>query len=591
MWPFHRRQPADPPVISNHLGETPPPTPSPTDRAMAPLRQAQSTLADITQMDNALVKDIITETSTLQNVLDALLANMHSSSSNLNEYEGQVESAYLRIKNTVGQAPDIILRRFTVGRALQLPALLAFADGMVDNIMVDQDTLRLLELYEAASQQTQDMTRIHQFVSQSILAIGHISTEKFWDKLMSKLTYGSALVFIEGASTVLVLDTVKFTTRSVERAESERTIKGPQEAFNEIILTHMNQIRRRIRSPRLMFDTITLGSYTQTTVIVAHIEGLTNPALVEAIKTQIGQIKRDYVQQLNEVSPYLIDQKSLFPQVRMTERVDWAVRDVLNGKVIVMVDNDPFVMTVPTTLMDFYQTTQDYVFSTWEGSLVRLIRLIGLMVGLFLMPLYIAVTSVEPDLIPTKLALTIAGSREGIPFPPLMEVIIMWIIIEILREAANRLPKELATTLGTVGAVVVGTAIVKAGIVDDLMIITVTLTALGLFTTPTFEMTAAWRWLFWVLIGASYIFGILGIALVTAGIIAHMASLENFGVPYLSPFGPLRFRDLKDSWIRSPIPTLVDRPIANRPVDIGKAGPPEPVHALDLFRAQEKARR
>ena len=257
------------------------------------------------------------------------------------------------------------------------------------------------------------------------------------------------------------------------------------------MLTHMNQIRRRIRTARLRFEPITIGAYTKTTVILAHIEGLSNPALVTALTGRLHAIQRDSVVQINEIAPYLYGHRyTIFPQVRITERVDWVARDLMNGKIAIMVDNDPFVITVPTPLTDFYQTTQDYVFSFWDASLVRLVRLAGLIMGLFLMPL---LTSVNPDLGPTKLILTVDGSRQGIPFPPVSEVIIMWLIIEVLREAANRLPKELAVTLGTVGAVVVGTAIVKAGIADDIMIVTVTLTALGLFTTPTFEMTTPWR--------------------------------------------------------------------------------------------------
>lgn len=600
MWPFGQRRRGSVPVIDNHLadaaasddGPHPAGFPSTVDasvESMGTLGSVQSTLTDINGTDPLLLKRLITESESLKGRLDALLTDLHATGGATDSFGGNVDAAYTRIKNTVGQSPDIILRHFTVGKTLRWPALLAFADGMVDNEMVDQDTLLVMQSYDLAAKDAAEPKKIHELAHHSILTVGHIGKESSWDKILDKLTYGSALVFIHGCTDVLVLDTVKFTARSISRPDSEPSIKGPQEAFNDIILTHMNQIRRRIRTPWLHFDALEVGGYTKSTVLVCHIEGLTNPELVAHIKSRVESIDRDYVQQCNEVTSYLTGKQStLFPLVRLTERVDWAVRDLLNGKVVLMVDNDPFVASMPCTLMDFYQTSQDYVFSAWEATLVRIVRLLGLLLGLYLMPLYIALFSVDPDLVPTKLVLTIAGSRLGIPFPPIMEVIIMWVIIEILREAANRLPKELAVTLGTVGAVVVGTAIVKAGIVDPIMIVIATLSALGLFTSPTFEMTSAWRWLFWGLTFAAYMLGMYGLLLFSVGIVAYICSLESFGVPYFTPFGPLRVPDLADTWIRLPITGFTNRPVANRAVDVDKARKVAAQGSINLYRGQQE---
>lgn len=557
---------------------------------MGGLRHTQNNLHAPEANEADPLRELISQSKNLDTHLTGLLRDLEHVN-DLDEFTGDVAAAYDRIKTTVGQAPDIILRKLQIGPDLKWPALVAFADGMVDNVIVDQDTLRMVELYRSISQDETDPHTVHDRVQYTMLTVGHVSTEKRWDKLMDQLTYGSTLLFVEGATQVLVLDSVKFKSRSIGRPDSEPSVKGPQEAFNEIMLTHMNQIRRRIRTARLRFEPITIGAYTKTTVVLAHIEGLSNPALVTALTGRLHAIQRDSVVQVNEIAPYLYGRRySIFPQVRLTERVDWVARDLMNGKIAIMVDNDPFVITVPTTLTDFYQTTQDYVFSFWDASLIRLVRLAGLVIGLFLMPLYIALTSVNPDLVPTKLILTVDGSRQGIPFPPISEVIIMWLIIEILREAANRLPKELAVTLGTVGAVVVGTAIVKAGIVDDIMIVTVTLTALGLFTTPTFEMTTPWRWLFWSFILGAYLLGVYGIMLATVLVITHLASLEEFGTPYLTPFGPLRKREIGDSWIRLPIPSFIKRPTSLRPVDIGQAKPMEVSDTVPIYQGQEDAR-
>ncbi|MCL5116882.1 MAG: spore germination protein, partial [Firmicutes bacterium] len=267
------------------------------------------------------------------------------------------------------------------------------------------------------------------------------------------------------------------------------------------------------------------------------------------------------VQSGQQLIPLLVSHSnSLFPQVRRTERPDVVAREITMGKVAVLVDNTPFVMLMPNTLMDFYQTIEDYTMNSWYATLERMIRFLGLFLGLLLPPLYISLTSVNPDLLPTKMVLTIAGSRVGLPLPPIFEVLTMWAVIEVLREASLRLPKELSTTLGTVGAIVVGTAIVKAGIVSPLMIVIITLTALGLFTSPSYEMAVPWRVLFWLLIALSYLLGLYGLILGLLGILSHLATLENFGVPYLRPFGPYSWRDMKDSFVRFPEASLTRRP-------------------------------
>lgn len=493
-------------------------------------------------------------------------------------FDGDIQHAQLRLSHMVDQSSDLILRTLQVGVFWRWPALLVFVDGLVGNEMVDQDTVE--RLTRSSFQDTPDPQTVFATVKSLLVTVGHVSTEKSWKQITTKALTGNAVLFLEGMPEVLVLDTVKFPARAIPATEIEPSVKGPQEAFNEVRLTHMDQLRRWIRSPDLHFDAHTVGTISKSPVTVAYIHGVVNGELLDRVTDRIERVDRAMVTCANDLGEYLSAHRvSIFPQYRLTERVDWVARQLGQGKIAVLVENDPFAIVLPVTLIDFYQTTQDYAMSWWDGTLVRLIRFAGLIVGLYLMPLYIALTSVNTDLVPTPLLLTIDGSRQGIPFPPVVEVVIMYVIIEILREAANRLPKQLAVTLGTVGAVVVGTAIVKAGIVDDVMIVSATLTALGLFTSPAFEMSTPWRWLFWVMIAGAYFLGILGMVLVTVGIIAYLASMEEFGVPYLTPFGPVRLGSWSDAWLRLPTPTLKERPISLRPErtrDAHTDAPPDP---------------
>jgi spore germination protein KA len=587
VWPFRQRLPLDArgqdridASAAANRGE----------EATARLQAAEATLRAIAPVQASGLEEVESLCGHVGSWIDAMLEDLAKPHGNLNRYGGNVEAAYERLKHTVGTSPDVVLRKFWLGSQARWPALLAFVDGLVDNAMIDRDILMNLQLYPIPQGGHADA--IFEAVHQAAVAVGHVSTESEWDKLLVKLIAGNALLFLEGASQVLVLDTVKFPSRSLGRSQTEPSVLGPQEAFNEISLTQMNLLRLRIQSPGLRFTQLTVGNRSLTQVLLVHLDDVTNPALVSAVLERLHSIRRDSVQTANEVAEYLADRRwTLFPQTRQTDRVEWVAREIMAGKVAVLVANDPFAIILPNTLMDFYRTTQDYASSFWDTTLTRMVRFLSLIIGIYLMPLYIALTSVNTDLIPTKLLLTIAGSRAGIPFPPISEVIIMWLIIEVLREASVRLPQQMATTLGTVGAVVVGTAIVKAGVVDDIMIVTVTLTALGLFTSPAFELTSTWRWLFWGFIVTAYVFGIYGIVLMTVVVLAHVTSLENYGVPYFSPWGPLRVRELADTLIRLPLPFLTRRPLSLRTVDARMSERTVQTESVDLYAGQRRARR
>ncbi len=539
---------------------------------------------------SALIQEVLRElTQSTQNVvqeLEGLLVDLRSNGS-LDQYSGSLTAAYDRIKSTVGVSPDIVIRRLYIGDAY-IPAMIAFVDGQVDDNMIDRDTLMLSEL---AVPPLSEPDALFTALKEHFLAVGNLKTSSKWSDIIPSMMLGMTLMAIDGVAEVILLDTTKFPAPSISRSQSEPSIKGPQEAFSDVLLTQMDQLRRRFPSESLRMEPYTIGTDTHTQVLVVYVAGVVNPGIVESIKERLSGIQRASVQAANEVAEYLSDRRlTIFPQIRFSDRVDLIARNLDQGKVAILTANDPTAMLLPNTLIDFYQTTQDYSTPFWDGTLMRMIRLAGLIVGLYLMPAYIALTSTNPDLLPIKLLLTIDGARQGIPFPPVVEVIIMWLIIEILREAANRLPQQLATTIGTVGAVVVGTAIVKAGLVDSLMIIIVTLTALGLFTVPAIEIAATWRWMFWLYVAAAWLFGMYGLVLITVVLIVHLTSLENFGVPYLSPFGPIRLADLSDSWIRFPFPQLKRRPVSLRTLVRHQAEPDLIQPSVSLHQTQTRMR-
>lgn len=474
-------------------------------------------------------------------------------------YDGDVPGAYKRLKVGVGRSPDVILRTLRLGGKDGPKALLAFVTGLADNQMVDQDILALAEVGRTDLMAIPAKRRAQALARR--LTVGHVTFGRSWTSLVAQILAGNAVVFVEGATTAIVLDTTKYPARSVEKPDLERSILGSQEGFNEVLLTHMNQIRRYAQTPALMFESVVFGSETKTNGIVVYIDGVANPALVEAVRRRLKGIADATTINLTRIASSLKDNAwTPFPLVRMTPRVDFVAREVLSGRVAVMIDNSPMALLMPAAFFEFFRTSDDYEGQFWGATLNRLVRVLGFWLSAYAPALYVALSDVNPDFLPTRLLWTVAGSRENIPFPPPVEVLIMFIVFEILREAAIRMPASMNTAIGTVGAVIIGTAIVKAGIVSSLIIVVVAVGALAVFTMPAWEMTITLRWLLWPMVFGAYAFGVVGIVLVTLLMIQHMASLSSFGVPYLSPFGPFRVRDWKDTLVRAPLRDLRLRP-------------------------------
>jgi hypothetical protein len=374
-------------------------------------------------------------------------------------YDGRVAAAERRLKAGIGRSPDVILRTLRLGGPDGARALLAFVSGLADNQMVDQDAVALVERTTFALPATGSERA--QAVAQ-VLSVGHVSYARRWKTIVAKILAGNAVVLVEGADRAVVLDTVQYQARSIEQPNMEQTVLGSQEAFNEILLTHMNQIRRYVQSPRLVFEQVAFGDAVATQGIVVYLDGVTNPAIVEAVKTRLKAIRDSTVLGLTRLASSLKDHAwTPFPLVRYTARVDFVAREVGSGKVAVMIANSPYALIVPATFLDFYRTSDDYEGQFWGPTLDRGLRLAGFLIALYAPALYVALTDVNPDFLPTRLLWTIAGSRENLPFPPVVEVLLMFGILEILREAALRMPQSMSTPLSTVGAVIIGTAVVN----------------------------------------------------------------------------------------------------------------------------------
>lgn len=406
------------------------------------------------------VKEILSGLKSLRLRVTALRKRLRPGSAT--RYDGRVGAAQVRLKSGIGRSPDVVLRSFRVGGRGGLRGLCVFVDGLANNQMVDQDLMLLAERAAPDDLRAPPSARAQAVARR--LSVGHVSYATAWSEIVRKTLGGNAVLLIEGADRAIVLDTVTFPARSIPTPDMERSVLGSHEGFNEILLTHMNQLRRYVQSPALRFESLTLGQLTDTQVVLAYVEGVTNPAIVHAVRQRLGAIEDATVISVTRLSSGLREHRwTPFPLVRQTPRVDFTAREVASGRVAVLMANTPFALLVPATFIDFYRTAEDYEGQFWGPTLDRMVRLVAFLIALYAPALYIALSEVNPDFMPTRLLWTVAGSRENLPFPPQIEVILMFGVFEILREAALRMPNAMSTALSTVGAVIIGTAVVDLG--------------------------------------------------------------------------------------------------------------------------------
>lgn len=348
--------------------------------------------------------------------------------------------------------------------------------------------------------------------------------------------------------------------RPPQEPETEAVIRGPRDGFTETLHTNLSLIRVRLRDPSLRIEERRVGSRSRTKVALVFLAGVASAAIVREVRARLDKIAADRSITSGDIEQWIEDTPwSPYPQIQATERPDKVVAGLLEGRIALLTEGTPFTLLVPTVMISFFQSTEDYEQRWIAGSLLRILRSGALAVSLLAPSFYIAMARFNPELMPLKMALSLAASREGIPFPIVVEALVIEAMVELLREAGNRMPKPLGPALGIVGGLVVGDIAVRAGLVSPFMVIVVGLTALGSFAIPSYEAALTTRILRFPMMVITGLFGIVGMILFILLVFAHLCSLKSFGVPYLTPFGQLAYGDWADTFIRGPTRYLARR--------------------------------
>lgn len=432
-------------------------------------------------------------------------------------------------------------------------AIALFVDGLIDTKEVNQ-ALKSLMVLEDGSEDIQ-------VIEEALLPVSQIARVDDYKKLLQAVLSGDTGILVDGNAEGLTLGIRGAEKRSVNEPEGEAVVRGPREGFIENIRTNTSMLRRKLKTPRLKMKSLVVGRETNTNIVVAFLEGIADQQVVDEVSRRISNIDMDAVLESGYIEELIQDNMySPFPQLMYSERPDTVAGALLEGRVAIFVDGTPMVLIAPATFWMMMQANEDYFERFQMATLVRLLRYLFLIIALVTPAVYVAITTFHQQMLPTTLLLSIAAARESIPFPAIVEALIMEIAFEALREAGIRLPKTVGQAVSILGALVVGQAAVQAGIVSAPMVIVVSITGIASFTIPHFNASISIRMLRFPLMVAASILGIYGILVGILILLGHMANLRSFGVPYLSPIAPMSVGDLKDILIRAPWSMMEKRP-------------------------------
>ncbi len=483
-------------------------------------------------------------------------------SSNKKGLNTDLDSNLREIKAILNHCSDVVYREFLLAQNEQIRLALIYTDGLADITQISDQIMRALalEVPMAASGQQITKARALEFIKQRGLCIQKIKESELLEDIIHAILSGDTVLLVDGHATAIINGSRGWEKRSIVEPEAEPTVRGPREAFVESLRVNTSLIRRKIKSPNLKSEVLRLGEVTDTDVVIMYVEGIVNEKLVAEVKSRLKRIKIDgilesgYIEELIEDNPW-----SVFPTINHTERPDRVAAMLLEGRVAILVDGTPFVLIVPNLFVEYLHAGEDYYERFLFSSAVRMLRFLAMLIALTLPGLYVTVVSFHHELLPTALLLSIAAQHEAVPYPVIIEVLLMEVTFEILREAGIRLPRPIGQAVSIVGALVIGEAAVRAGLVAASTVIVVAGTGIASFVI-SYNVSISLRLLRFFIMFLSAFLGLFGLISGLAVIGIHLCTLRSFGVPYLSPVVPTTGIDLTDTVVRAPWWGMLSRP-------------------------------
>ncbi len=451
-----------------------------------------------------------------------------------------------RIQSELGNSGDIAFREFHFGTS---KGIAIYMDGLANNQMISDFFLEVVK-----KEEDKVLEDPFQYMADKAAGLGNLQVIHDWNAVYDSLLSGNTLFFIDGFVEAISVETKGWEKRAISEPTTQLAIRGPKDSFTESLRTNTALIRRRIKSPNLWLESMKIGTVSQTDIGMMYIKGIAKDKIVDEVKTRLKRIDIDSILGSGYIEQFIEDQTmTTFPTTYSTERPDVVTSHLLEGRVAIIADGTPFVITAPSVFIQFFQAPDDYYFRFDISSGLRLLRILSFFTSLIAPAIYIAATTFHQEMIPTPMAIAIAAQRENVPFPAFVEALVMEVTFEILREAGLRLPRAVGQAVSIVGALVIGQAAVQAGLVSPVMVIVVSITAIANFSTPSFAMAISARLVRFFLMGVASFLGFFGIMLGLLCMLIHLCSLRSFGVPYMSPLAPFSLKHQQDTIIRFPL--------------------------------------
>lgn len=435
---------------------------------------------------------------------------------------------------------DIVVREFQVALKPPVKAFAVFLEGGASSKMIDEFVLQPLMLF--SNLDIGGMShQVPEIIKQRLLPGNQLEEKHDMKDAIEGVIAGNTAVFADGYPSVFIVETKAWPHRGVARPVSENVVRGPQDAFVEDMRTNTALVRKRLKNDAVVTEMLKLGRLTKTDCALMYINGLVNPKLVKEVKRRLKAMKMDYVQDSGIVQQVIEDNAyAVISGILSTERPDRVAAYMAEGHVVIILDGNPFALVIPVVFWGLLHSPEDYYLFWPFAVLLRWVRLVAFAVALLTPAIYIAVTNYHPEMIPTDLLYAIAASREKVPFPVLVEVLLMEISFELIREAGIRIPTLIGPTIGIVGALILGQAAVTASIVSPILVIVVAITGLGSFAIPNYSLSFSIRLLRFGFIVFGAMFGFYGIAVGLFLMVMQLCGQKTFGVPFMSPVAPFR---------------------------------------------------
>ncbi|GCD11980.1 spore germination protein [Clostridium tagluense] len=466
-----------------------------------------------------------------------------------------IDSKINTIVNILGPSSPIKVKRISIGKNPPIQGAIVYIDGLVDKNIINRDILNPLMIETRSPIELNSETP-------SFLCSTYITADCSFIKantmeVSKNIKNGNTLLLIENIEDYIVIDTAGGSMRAVSDPMNETSLRGSRDGFVENLDVNISLLRRYIKDSNLSIEKLVVGRRTQTDLALVYIKDLVNIQALDDLRERINIIDVDFITGMGALQEFIDENAySIFPMCMSTERPDRVTPSIMEGRIAVILNGAPFVLTIPSVFVEFFHTVEDYNEKTISANIIRLLRFLSVLLVITLPSIYLTLIKYNGELIPVEFVVPVVQSRIGISLSPFMEILILEILMEILREGGLRLPSKIAQTLSIVGGIIIGNAAVQSNMVSPTTLLVIGITIIASFAVPTVDMSISIRMLRFPMLFLANAMGIMGVATGYTLLILHLSSLENFGVPYMA----FNKDDLKDTFIRSALWKMNTRP-------------------------------